>query len=98
MKEVIDGITVAEYSFRAWAKGETGEYTPLTIRIPAAMTRKTFTAGKIMQAACLLNKLPENSHTIRDCKDVKDSKDRLCASRPKRTSSTPSSSSTASFT
>jgi hypothetical protein len=77
MKEVIDGITVAEHSFRAWAKGEMGEFTPLTIRIPAAMTRKTFTAGKIMQAACLLNKLPENSHTIRDCKDVKDSKDRL---------------------
>jgi hypothetical protein len=84
MKEIIDGITVAEYSFRAWAKGETGEYTPLTIRIPAAMTRKTFTAGKIMQAACLLNKLPENSHTIRDCKDVKDSKDRLLRITAKR--------------
>ena len=78
VKELIGGLSVADESFRAWAKGEKGEWTPLSIRIPATMTKRTFTAGKIMTAACLLNKLPgKDSFQIRDCHDVKNSKDRL---------------------
>ncbi len=78
VKNLISGLQVADESFRAWAKGEKGEWTPLSLRIPATMAKKTFTAGKIMTAACLLNKLPgKDSFQIRDCQDVKNSKDRL---------------------
>ncbi len=78
VKDLVASLKVADDPFRAWAKGEKGDWTPLSIRIPATMTKKVFTAGKIMTAACLLNKLPDkDSFHIRDCNEVKNSKDRL---------------------
>ncbi len=70
MKEIISNTKVAEHSFRAWAKGEKGKYTLLSILIPHTMKKEVFTAGKIMQAAIMMNQLPEGSHYIRNCKEV----------------------------
>ncbi len=70
MKEIVATTKVAEDSFRAWAKGEKGKYTPLSILIPHTMKREVFTAGKIMQAATLMNQLPEKKFYIRSCTDV----------------------------
>ncbi len=69
MQEIVSGIKVAEHSFRAWAKGERGRFTPLSILIPATMKKEVFSAGKIMQAAVLMNNLPEEKHIIRSCKE-----------------------------
>jgi hypothetical protein len=77
VKTLVGDLTVEGQNFRAWAKGEKGEHIPLTIRIPATMTKEVFTAGKIMTAAVLLNKLPEKSYQIRSCEAINNSKNRL---------------------
>jgi len=78
LKDIVDSLKVAEFNFRAWAKGEHGKYIPLSIRIPATMKQETFPSGKIMQAAILFNKLPEGKHVIYSCNPVSNTgKDRL---------------------
>ncbi len=70
MKELIAAIKVAEFSFRGWAKGETGKYTPLTTILPAQMDG--LPTGKLMHAITALNGLPaqteqETHFVIRSC-------------------------------
>ncbi len=70
MKELIAGIKVAEYSFRGWAKGETGKYTPLTAVLPQQLDG--LHTGKVLQAVTTLNQLPEPTeeekhYVIRSC-------------------------------
>ncbi len=70
MKDIISGIKVAEFTFRGWAKGETGKYTPLTTILPAQLDG--LPTGKVMQAIIALNRLPESTeqevqYVIRSC-------------------------------
>lgn len=69
MKDIVSSIKVAEYTFRAWARGEKGEYYPLTIRLPSTMPRETYTAAKVMREAVLHNRLPDK-YIIRSCQAV----------------------------
>jgi len=78
VQDLVKDIKVAEFSFRAWARGEKGKYVQLTIRVPATMNPETFSAGKVLQAAILLNKLPEEKHVIYSCTSIsKNCKDRI---------------------
>ena len=80
MKELIANVKVAEYTFRGWAKGETGKFTPLTTVLPAETDGTP--AGKIMQVITCLNGLPESSeasthYVIRSCEARKGGKGRI---------------------
>ena len=77
MQKLVADTEVAEYKFRAWAKGEKGRWVPLSIKIPAFMKKETVTAQKIMQMAVLMNKLPEKSYIIRSCHVIQPGKERL---------------------
>ncbi len=80
MKKLIADVRVAEYTFRGWAKGETGKFTPLTTILPAETDGTP--AGKIMQVIACLNGLQEsteaNTHYIvRSCEARKGGKGRI---------------------
>ncbi len=69
VKDLAANVKVAEFTFRAWARGEKGKYIPLSIRLPATMPSTDFSSGKFMQAATISNGLPDK-YVIRGCKQV----------------------------
>ncbi len=63
--EMVDAITVADMSFRAWKKGDTDKYTNVTVKIPA--TLENMRPAQLQLVLQKMNKFPEGSTTIRKC-------------------------------
>ena len=78
LKGHVREIVVADFTFRAWARGEEGKYLPVTTHLPECLFKAP--PGKILQAAMRANNFPLDSFVVRDCKKankLQDSKVRL---------------------
>ena len=75
LRTIVAETKVAEFTFRAWAKGEKGKYLPLSIKLPGSLT---FPGNRIMMTLIQFNRLPPDSYVIRSCKPITDNgKERL---------------------
>ena len=68
VKGLVSALTVAEATFRAWARGDVGEWTELTLRLPPSMPASKIAAVKIMKACAIRNNWPKDLYRIRDFK------------------------------
>ena len=63
-KEIISSITVAEYKFRGWGKGEQGKYARMSIMVPDAL--KDTQSEKIFSLIRKVNNIDESALQVRN--------------------------------
>jgi len=72
LKDIVGDIELDGKFFRAWAKGERGKFTPLTIQIPATMNANSLPSGKILVGLAIKNKLTQGPEhmVVRSCTKI----------------------------